>query len=576
MEIKPDFLSQLQAVKVSKRAVIRSVEWLVDSYNRKEIVIPEYQRTFVWDDEKQCCFIESIFMDIPIPAMFFLEKLDEDTGNTVFEVIDGVQRLTTIVRFCSQKLVLKNLSTLPQLNRVTFELLPDNVSKFFKQREISTIVIESQTQPEIQFEVFGRLNRGAVSLNAQELRNCMFHGVFNDFLIECSGNKFLIERSKDTTKQLLYRSTSSVYRRLLDPFPAFKQKGSSEQDKSRMLDVELILRFLSFYELYKLDVNQSLEAKGETLNSYMRERMKHDGGTTCTDTNIILKDLVTLESLLKKVFDMIELVFKENHFKVFAVKREREQYKAQFASTLNQAVFDIQMLGFAEREMEDISENADIIYEAFLDLSSYDNHFIDAVKHGGQKLNERVVIWKNRLRQIHDDPKPLKDKLEMKKRLFDQNPTCTRSGQQIDNMDEADVFDGELYHRYFFPKAEIASNEIRSEKHKPVNYYLDGESWKVDNTSEFCDEIISFLVPKIKDSEYDIERLMTLDFIGTYDTLKSRRFPPETPRTFKRLLAHDKYGEIRIDLTGNRKVNIQNVIEIASLFTCMSDFKISD
>ncbi len=44
-------------------------------------------------------------MDIPIPAMFFLEKLDEDTGNTVFEVIDGVQRLTTIVRFCSRKIL---------------------------------------------------------------------------------------------------------------------------------------------------------------------------------------------------------------------------------------------------------------------------------------------------------------------------------------------------------------------------------------------------------------------------------------------------------------------------------------
>ena len=515
-------------------------------------------------------------MDVPIPAMFFLEKLDEDTGNTIFEVIDGVQRLTTIVRFCSKKLVLKKLSTLPKLNQVDFGILPENISKFFKQREINTIVIESGTQPEIQFEVFGRLNRGAVSLNAQELRNCMYHGMFNDFLIECSGNQFLIERSKSTIKPLTSRSPSSVYRRLLDPFPAFKQKGSNEQDKSRMFDVELILRFLAFYELCKPDINQYPEAKGETLNNYMRMRKPQDSENPRTDTNIILRDTVTLESLLKNILDMVELVFRGNHFKVFAVKKEKEQYKAQFASTLNQAVFDIQMLGFADYEMKDISKNADIIYECFLDLSSYNSHFIDAVKHGGQKLNERVVIWNNKLKQIQDDPEPFKDKLEMKEKLFNQNPTCTGSGQKIDNIDESDVFEGELYHRYFYPKNEPASNEIRQEKDKSVSYYLDETNWKANSISEFFAEIISFLVPKIKANEYDIERLTTLDFIGTYDALKSRHFPPETPRTFYPLLKHDKYGELRIDLTGSRKVNIQNAIEIASLFTFMSDFRINN
>jgi uncharacterized protein with ParB-like and HNH nuclease domain len=58
-------------------------------FQSAKIVIPVYQRTFVWDISKQCRFIESVFMDIPIPPLFFLEKFDEETDTTIFE-IEGV------------------------------------------------------------------------------------------------------------------------------------------------------------------------------------------------------------------------------------------------------------------------------------------------------------------------------------------------------------------------------------------------------------------------------------------------------------------------------------------------------
>ena len=74
------------------------------------------------------------------------------------------------------------------MNQATFHSLPSNISEFFLSREIQTVVIQKETHPEIQFEVFARLNQGSVSLNDQELRNCIFHGEFNDFLIHLSQN----------------------------------------------------------------------------------------------------------------------------------------------------------------------------------------------------------------------------------------------------------------------------------------------------------------------------------------------------------------------------------------------------
>jgi len=100
---------------------------------------------------------------------------------------------------------------------------PSSISSLFMEREIDTIIIQSGTDPEIQFEVFGRLNQGSVSLNPQELRNCMFHGIFNDFLINCSRN--------------------AIYRELLEPFSKFKTPKEGTADKNRMFDVELVLRF---------------------------------------------------------------------------------------------------------------------------------------------------------------------------------------------------------------------------------------------------------------------------------------------------------------------------------------------
>ncbi len=188
MPVGNEFLTQLGKAKVVQETKPRSVKDLIIEFQNERIHIPPYQRSFVWDNEKQCRFIESLFMNIPIPPVFLLSKGQDNSERPSLEVIDGVQRLTTLVNFYDGLLKLRGLLSLPELNQATFANLPQEVQDFYLKREIHTVTIHKETHPEIQFEVFARLNQGSVSLNDQELRNCIFHGEFNDFLIHLSRN----------------------------------------------------------------------------------------------------------------------------------------------------------------------------------------------------------------------------------------------------------------------------------------------------------------------------------------------------------------------------------------------------
>ncbi|MEH2284885.1 MAG: DUF262 domain-containing protein [Nostoc sp.] len=179
MPVGQDSLTQLRKLRVVKNTITRRVRDLMTDCQSSKIGIPPYQRTLVWDDAKQCRFIESIFMDIPIPPLFFLEKFSNETGENIFEIIDGVQRVTTLGNFMNGTLKLSGLESLPDLNQATFSSLPPSTSSLFLERQINVIIIESDTHPAIQFEVFGKLNNRSVSLNAQELRNCI--GLIFDF-----------------------------------------------------------------------------------------------------------------------------------------------------------------------------------------------------------------------------------------------------------------------------------------------------------------------------------------------------------------------------------------------------------
>jgi len=549
MVVGNDFLANLRKVQVVKKTITRSIRDLIADRRSGKITIPEYQRNFVWDNSKQCRFIESIFLQIPIPPIFMLEKLESgENQNTevIFEVIDGVQRVTTIVNFVSGFLKLSGLETLPDLNQAKFSALPLNIRSLFEERQIDTIIIESGTNPEIQFEVFGRLNQGSVSLNAQELRNCTFHGEFNNFLVNCSRN--------------------TTYRKLLEPFGKFDSPKEGKPDKSRMFDVELILRFFALYELFDSDLNRYPESRGETLNGYMRKRNSNSDD---------LKSMEDLEIMFEKVIEMVAIVFNGNHFRSFSRKKGGIS-----SSTLNQSIFDIQMLSLADYEINQVSDKSEIIYETFLDISSYDIDFIDATsKATNSKVNSRVISWKNRLKDVIENPQKYISKLSSKRELFNVSPFCTETGERIDSLDQADVMEGKLYHRNNLSENDIIKSgkkKTRSSKKTPVSFRLNGSNYQADDLNDAIQQILDIVQENIQNSNFDIDRLHTLNFIGTHEELRKKS--TKRDKNFKSTKI-DKPGcgtLLYFDASEGRNEILMQIREMAKLFAFMKDFSIQD
>jgi Uncharacterized conserved protein len=109
---------------------------------------PEYQRRFVWSEEKQSYFIESILYGIDTPIIYFVEAKQEINGKSklVKEAIDGRQRLETIFRFITGKLVLtglkKNTPLYEHLQGSSFTDLPQKFKNAFKGYSVRTVTFK--------------------------------------------------------------------------------------------------------------------------------------------------------------------------------------------------------------------------------------------------------------------------------------------------------------------------------------------------------------------------------------------------------------------------------------------------
>lgn len=182
---------------------------------------PDFQRSFVWSKKQQVRLVESILLGIPLPAFYF--NLDNEGR---IQVIDGVQRLTTINAFFSGNLILdrKNLEYLVDLDHSSIESMDVATRKRFSSTQLVAHVIEPQTPEEVKYDIFNRVNTGGTRLTAQEIRHSM---------------------SKQRSRNFLQDLVS------LDSFDkatqyAFWDGGRSYRNSQRMADVEMALRFCAF------------------------------------------------------------------------------------------------------------------------------------------------------------------------------------------------------------------------------------------------------------------------------------------------------------------------------------------
>jgi hypothetical protein len=149
---------------------------------------PEYQRRQRWDHARQSALIESFLLNVPVPPVYLAE---EEFG--VYSVIDGKQRITAITEFMRGRLQLRGLTELGGLNGYRIADLPEVMGNALRVRPyVRAVTLLKQTDPELKYEVFLRLNRGGQTLTAQEVRHVAFRGPLNDMLLDLAANEFLL------------------------------------------------------------------------------------------------------------------------------------------------------------------------------------------------------------------------------------------------------------------------------------------------------------------------------------------------------------------------------------------------
>jgi Protein of unknown function DUF262 len=210
MDGEEEFLFPPAERKVITQPIDLSVQTLTEQWNNNVLLLPTIQREYVWDNAKASRLIESLILNIPIPVLYFAE-----TEEAKYQIFDGHQRVRSIVDYLGGIFPLTGLAVLREYRGKRFSQLPEREQRFLKMRTLRTILISIDSHPNMKFEIYERLNTGSISLNAQELRNSIYRGPFNNLLHE------------------------------LAKLDAFRALVGTKTPRKRMVDEEAILRFFA-------------------------------------------------------------------------------------------------------------------------------------------------------------------------------------------------------------------------------------------------------------------------------------------------------------------------------------------
>ena len=185
-------------------------------WDRGQLIVPDFQRGFIWDQVKASKLIESFLLGLPVPGVFLFKS----HGNPNYQIIDGQQRITSVVAYLKGRIhdrVFKLKNVNPKWEGKTFDELSEDDQFKLKGAVLRSTIIQ-QINPDDGssiYLIFERLNTGGVNLNPMEIRQCVSYGPFIGALKEMNENE--------------------AWKKLI---------GRTEADK-RLRDVELVLRCVS-------------------------------------------------------------------------------------------------------------------------------------------------------------------------------------------------------------------------------------------------------------------------------------------------------------------------------------------
>ena len=164
------------------------------------IYIPEYQRDFTWDEDRQSKLIESIILGLPIPFIFVAEN-----RNSSWEIVDGSQRVRTLYSFLNDTLTLCNLSSIKSLNGYKFSELDKSRQGKILNTALRIIVLSEETTDDVKTDMFERINRGSDLLKPMEKRKGIYPGKFTEFLYDYCEESDLFKELAQLDKWLVKR-----------------------------------------------------------------------------------------------------------------------------------------------------------------------------------------------------------------------------------------------------------------------------------------------------------------------------------------------------------------------------------
>ena len=325
-----------------------SVDYIYNLIKKKKIILEvPFQRQQIWKNDKASSLIESIIMNVPIPPLYFAE---EEDGSWL--VLDGLQRLSSILNYFDNEFALTKLEVLKELEKVKYKDLPPKSKDLLNNGLLRVNIIRKDSHKDIKYDIFMRLNRGAVTLNYQELRNCLYRGNLND------GAKELCDENKD-----------------------FLDILGQKQPHKRYLDVELIIRYFALSANF--DINDCGECyikdyKGKLvqfINNYM------DAHKDC--------DLHKKNELKQQFNDTIA--------KVLAVFTPQTAFRDPTTDSpkIYKPIYDFIMTSFERIPLETLQNNKQLILEIYKSyLSVPQNHDLIVFKTSDKDImNKRINGW---------------------------------------------------------------------------------------------------------------------------------------------------------------------------------------
>lgn len=292
------------------------------------VMDPDFQRDFIWPEDKQSKLIESVLMRIPLPVFY----LAEDAQGRMI-VVDGLQRLSTFQRFFSNRLRLK-LPNQRELDKKRFEDLSPKLQNRAEDCNLVLYIIDAKVPERARLDIFERVN-GGVPLTRQQMRNCLYMGAASRFLKEEAHTDLFVT----ATGQSLQAGT--------------------------MRDREFVNRFCAFHLLplndYKGDMDDFLATVLTKMNSMSAED-------------------------LKQLSNQFRTSLSNNH-KVFGKHAFRKHHPGQLdRSVVNASLWDVMSTGLAKVTPGQLDQRTDQLRASFYKLMD-DSEFVASITYSPNSAN---------------------------------------------------------------------------------------------------------------------------------------------------------------------------------------------